>query len=463
MSYTVSFGVMTKRENSTKQGYTEALSASCLLKETTDVYNPTFTIQGQIVGDTLLPCNYMYVASFGRYYWITEISFYHGVWTVSGETDVLATFKSDIGNTTTYIHRAASQHDEQVADGFYTLECVPTGSPVWVASGMNTTGIVLVCVLGNDGNDTSCYYALEPYTWARLYSLLYTSSFLNDYGTFWSNIATDIFNTIINPGDYISSAIWLPVSYNDVSGTPQNISIATHQTSFMGKKITPNSLLLYKSLSLTLPNHPQEATNGQWMRGSRCSKDKLLLPGYGEITLNSDVIASMAVRDVSIAYAIDCSGAITYNVAYGGQYVYCNADIAIPCGYGDSRPNFAQALGSLINTGAGIATGNVGAIAHGVLDAQLSALPSMDRISSGGSRTLPTVQPYIMSNSIFYLLPVDAYDNAGSGRPLAKTCQISTLSGFMICASTVSVECTGATRSEIERINNYLTGGFYYE
>lgn len=463
MAYTVSFGVMSKRENSTKQSYTEALSASCLLKETTDILNPTFSIQAQIVGDTLLPCNYMYVADFGRYYWITGIEFYHGVWYVSGETDVLATFKTEIGNTTTYILRAASQHNDRIIDGFYALENVPTGSPVWENTEFDTTGTVILTVLGNDNDtDSYCYYAMYPATWARLYSVMYNSNFLSGIGTFWQGIFTDIFNTIINPGDFISSAIWLPIKYDDIAGTPTNIFIANFQTSFVGKHITPNTLLCYKSKTLTLPDHPQEATMGVWLRGNRASKDSLLLPGYGTIVLDSDKIAAMAVRTISIQYAVDCSGAISYHVNYGGNDVYCSADIGTPCGYGDLRPDFSQAVSSLLMAGASAVAGNIPAIAKGVLDATLATKPSVERISSGGSRTLPTVMPYFISNSTFYLLPANAYDNAGSGRPLADTRQISTLSGYIVCCDTVSVECSG-TRFEIEKINNYLSGGFYYE
>lgn len=463
MAYTVSFGVMTKRENSTKQGYTEALSASCLLKENTDVFNPTFTIQAQIVGDALLPCNYMYVASFGRYYWITNIEFFHGVWYVSGETDVLATFKSAIGSTTTYIVRASSDHDERIADGFYVLENVPTGLPNWEQTEFDTNGVVVLSVVGNDGNDPMCYYCTTPGVWATLYSILYTSNFLNGIGSQWSGIATDIYNIIINPGDYISSALWIPVAYTDINVSESPIVLANQATSFMAKRITPATLLCYKSTFIALPDHPQEATNGVWMRGNRCSKDTLLLPGYGTITLDSDIIAAMAIRGISISYAVDCSGALTYHVNYGGKDVYCNTDISTPCGFGDLRPDFSQAIGSSLAAAGSFASGNIAGGFKGLLDASLSFAPSVDRISSGGSRTLPTVEPYFMTNSTFYLLPPDAYDNAGSGRPLGKTKQISTLSGYMVCADTVSVECTGATRSEIERINNYLSGGFYYE
>lgn len=460
MPYTVNFGTIVKRENSTANTFTVSVSADCLLKDGTDILRPTFSLQ--LASDFPMTANYMHVSAFGRYYWITGIYFERGVWYVSGEIDVLGTYKAEIGATMAYVLRAASDHDERIADGFYTLESVPTGLPSWEPTEFDTTGTIIVSVLGNDGTDSYCYYAMYPATWARLYSIMYNSNFLNNYGTFWSNIATDIFNTIINPGDYVSSAIWLPVKYDDIAGTPSNIWIANFQTGFFGKHITPNTLLLYKSKTLTLPDHPQEAANGVWMRGNRCSRDELLLPGYGTIVLDSDVIAAMAVRTISIQYAVDCTGAVTYHVNYGGQDVYCNANIGTPCGFGDIRPDFSQALSSVFNAAVSGLNGNFAGAAAGIVDATMASKPQVERISSGGSRTLPTVMPYFYSNSLFYLLPSDAYDNTGSGRPLCKTVQISTLSGYVVCASTVSVACSG-TREEINRVNSHLSEGFYYE
>lgn len=466
MAYTVSFGVIEKFVNSTKQTYTEALSASCLLKETTDIFSPTFTIQAQIVGDTLLPCNYMYVQAFNRYYWIDKIEFYHGIWTVTGTTDVLATFKTAIGNTITYIHRSASAYDDRIADGYYCLENIPTGLPNWKASGLDVNGVVIATILGNDGTDSMCYYAMTSGVWARLYSVLYTSNFLNDIGSFWQNIATDIYNMVINPGDYISSAKWIPVAYADISVAESAIVIANNITSFVGKKISPAQLLCYKSDSIDLPSHPQENTLGVWLRGNRCSRDDILLPGYGTVHLDSDIIAAMAIRSVSYSYAVDCSGAITYHLNYGGRDLYCNADISTPCGFGDLRPDFSQAISSSLGAIGAASLGNAAGIAaglSGLLDASLSFAPSVERVSSGGSRTLPTVEPYIRTNSVFYLLPDGAYNVAGCGRPLGKTRAIGTLNGYMVCDRSVSVKAAGATKTELDQINEYLQGGFYYE
>lgn len=462
MAYTVSFGSCTKRVNSTSQTYTEVVSASCLLKESTDILRPTFSLSAQIIGDALLTCNYMYVAAFGRYYWITGIQFIHGSWYVSGDVDVLASYKTEIGNTTAYVLRAASEYDEFLPDNHYALENTPYALNDWKATGLDTTGCVVLTVLGNDGSDTECFYIVKTSDWTKIYSLLYTSNFLNDYNTFWLNIAQDIYNSVINPGDYISSALWLPISYSDISVSESHVYIAKTDTGVMGKKINPGFLLAYKSITLTAPDHPQEATNGGWMRGNICCKDQIFLPGYGSMSLDSDVISAMAIRTITVQYAVDCSGALSYNVSYGGIYNYCTTNIGTPCGFGDLRPDVSQAISSVGAVAANaIGTNPLGFI-HSIADTVAAMAPKVERISTGGSRTLPSVMPYIILTSTMYCMPSDAMNPAGCGRPLGKTRQISTLSGYVLCSGDVSVSCAG-TSEEHDRINNFLTGGFYYE
>ena len=56
--------------------------------------------------------------------------------------------------------------------------------------------------------------------------------------------------------------------------------------------------------------------------------------------------------------------------------------------------------------------------------------------------------------------PVDA-DNAELGRPLCAVRTLGTLSGFIQCKDgDVSAP---ATAEELQSIENYLTGGFFYE
>ena len=78
-------------------------SYTCLLKDNTSILKPVIDIR---TTDTITAYNYMYIADFGRYYFIDNIeSVNNGLWRVSGHVDVLETYKADILATGAVIKR----------------------------------------------------------------------------------------------------------------------------------------------------------------------------------------------------------------------------------------------------------------------------------------------------------------------------------------------------------------------
>lgn len=467
MSYTVKFGYTNKRINSTKQTYTEAVSATCVLKDECDIHAPTFALH--LSGEFPVTCNYMYVSEWNRYYWITSAKFYHGTWEVSGKCDVMASFKTDIGTTQAYILRSASMYDSQLIDNKLSFQATPAIGHEVQSLGLDATGIVLVTVVGTnaDDSDSSAYWAMTPSNWARLYCNLYKSQFLQDIKTnVWDAFAVDFVNLLISPGDYISNAIWLPVPYANVPGTEVTVTIAKCQTSAQGKHILPNQLLLYNSGSITLPNHPQEAAYGPWLRGNAASSDYVVLPGYGTINLDSDAIAAAAVRALQYSWAVDCSGALTYQLNTNGKVYVATCNIGTPVGFADNRADIGTAVSSTLSAAAAGMNGNYLGMLGAVGNAALSMFPQVERVSSGGSRALPYVQPNIETVSTFYKLYT--FGGGGSmsfatiGRPLCIPAQINALSGYILCDSSATVSAY-ALQEELDEINNHLRGGFYYE
>lgn len=67
----------------------------CRLKESTTLSNPTILLKISAF-DTLINCNYFYIPTFKRYYYIDEITINNALCEVSGSVDVLESFKTDI-------------------------------------------------------------------------------------------------------------------------------------------------------------------------------------------------------------------------------------------------------------------------------------------------------------------------------------------------------------------------------
>ena len=113
MAYTVTFGVIYKRVNSTLNSYTAAFTASCAMKEPCDLLNPTFTLQLSNPGLMHNNINYMEVSELGRFYWVTAMTFVLGHWEVTGKVDVLGTYKTDIGAHPQYVARSSQSWRQQ--------------------------------------------------------------------------------------------------------------------------------------------------------------------------------------------------------------------------------------------------------------------------------------------------------------------------------------------------------------
>lgn len=462
MSFTVSFGVINKKENSTSNSYSESLSASCLLKDGTDILRPTFSLQ--LASGFPVTCNYMYVSGFGsRYYWITGINFDRGVWYISGEVDVLATYKSAIGSTTAYVIRAASDYNQYIPDLLFPFESNVDVTSQYESIGLDPTGTVIITCAGKgDGTDSECYYAVYPTAWNRIYSKIFTSGFLSDYKQAWLDVVVDEFtNQMLRPSDYISSAIWVPVPYASVVGTRVRvITLGFSSAGAGGKAIDPGTLLYSDYKTVTLPAHMQYPTYGKWINGNTGRKIELYLPGYGSTVLDSD--AAIDMNSVTISYGVDCSGVIHYDVIQGGYlHSYFSANISTPVGFTESRANVTGAVSGLVGGVAQAAMGNFLGGAATIGSALSNAAPKVERMVQGGSRALVAISPYIMVSVTNYQLPA-GIDFTSTGRPLGKTKLISTLSGYVQCHSSASVTCSG-TKEEIDQINNYLRSGFYYE
>ena len=87
---------------------------SCLLKDATSILKPVIEVSSS---SNLSGFNYMYIADFGRYYFIDDIvSTHNNRWTISAHVDVLETYKTQILANSAVIRRQQSQYNLYLDD-----------------------------------------------------------------------------------------------------------------------------------------------------------------------------------------------------------------------------------------------------------------------------------------------------------------------------------------------------------
>lgn len=465
--YTVS-----KKPNSTARPGGTGTPVSFVLKGACSVQAPVFTMKERPAG------NYLYVPSFSRYYWITDITYELGEWAVSCVCDVLATYKTEIGASSQYVLRAASASDGNIVDSLYPMKTAPEHSYLSAETGMQQNvlqleGCFSVAILGaspTGGQPFGAqYYLMSPAAFSELINWMNTSTTANLFTADMANalqvLAEDVAQSLTRIQDYILNAVWLPVPASGIALTGINLGFYGHQMTSTIYQATRQELPL--SWEFTVPAHPDAATRGNYLNSSSYTQHNLYLPGVGMVLISADDVG--AGGRIAVNGSISCvDGSISYSVMgyAAGQSVgsrlgvyYGTVGVRVPMSVAMSDPVSAGVSAAL--SAEHLVSGNFLGGAAGIQDAASNFLPTT-RVIGGASGMHAAFGPGLAYSNLMsrFWRPVDE-DNTSHGRPLCQPRQLSTLSGYVLCEN--AEISTSGTRAENEEIMNYLNGGFYYE
>lgn len=116
MSFTIDLQRNNSDINVLNKDVTTLMSVSGVLKSRTSIINPTIVIEGSLP----VNCNYMYISSFGRYYYVNDItSISNDLFEISGHVDVLKTYASQIRSSRGIIARQQSNWNLYIDDGVF--------------------------------------------------------------------------------------------------------------------------------------------------------------------------------------------------------------------------------------------------------------------------------------------------------------------------------------------------------
>ena len=485
MGFTVKLYTFSKRDNSTKRPAENAgTEFSCVLKSGSGIMRPALAFDLGLANDPS-QYNYAYIPAFDRYYFIEEWYFDRALWTATLKVDVLATYKTEIGNASLYILRAAGAHNGNVIDTLYPCKTGATFDRDVKNNPWNTTPVPVIGVIGKgDQGGTSAstfgsmnYYALDPSHPSELTTLidkLLTPAEIINRGNDFNDIdaSNALQLSLVDPIQYIKTCVMIPVTLADISAMDAAAGIDVYSWNFStGRKIHPASRI-NKSYSFTLKKHPDTAARGNYVNSAPYTNITLTIPPYGCIDIDTSVTCNATTLDVDIE--IDPTN------GKGIMVVKCNnivlnrleAQIGVPVSLSSVTRDYVGAatsaakgaIGALGGMLAGTAGGPVGIAAGAVMgggaaigDAVKAIMPRAQTIGSTGS--------FVSNRGDFrldyqFMRPVDD-DNTHNGRPLCDVRQISTLSGYMLVQDgDVAINGTSA---EDAAVRNYLEGGFYYE
>ena len=461
----VKFYKINKKVNSTLIPSGTGTTYNVVLKSPSSIINPRFEL------NQYLDVNYCYVAEFNRYYFINEIRYENPLWVYSCNVDVLASFKTEIGSSSKYVLRSASQRNDLILDMSSPLngEVSRDGENQISPASNFSTGYFVVGVVGNNASGQTLYQ-LDVNGFRTLLSSLLTTA----DGYDWGDFTRGMINSIMNPFEYITSCRWYPVSMQ------RGIPITSINAGLWGCDVSGHIINGVRNADsepdcqfvFHIKKHPQTNTRGRYVNLNPFTIGMIDLPNFGLINLDMSLLIDMYLIRINIfvdpytgiatAYGIaeDEEGVLPRRLIFKRQ---CQYGINIPLSKQDNNGG-GSFIAGLVSTGIGIATENPLMIAEGIGESGIG-LGQMANSFNGISATTSSIgsiaellRPAV---SYFYFRNQSEIDIVNAGRPLCENKQINTLNGFIICNDGNIV--SNATEQEKESIVDYLTRGFYYE
>lgn len=463
-----------KRKNSTKQPVvTDATMFSVTLKDSTSVLNPTLLFNPGNAGFTnpFNPSqfNYCHIPYFSRYYFVRDWRFLNGVWECDLMVDVLASFKTAIGLTSSYILRSASAYDGTVMDGKYPGTSSVAINRIAVANvwhniapsgGCYVVGIINNIQQGNIGS--VCYYVLTSSLMAQLLSFMFSDSIFNASSI--NEIGEGLFKSIFNPFQYIVSATWMPFALNSIaSSTDANIYVG-YWNSGINAPVLGSLVQSTNISSSAIPAHPQ-SSRGEYLNYSPFTTMTLYIEPFGCIPIDTSYY-NIGDYLYGTAYIDNISGdallrvGFTENIAQGNNtriFAERTGKIGIPIQLAQVASDYIGTISGGIQALSGLVSMNPIGVASGIMNALESSAQKVSTSGANGSwALLPPVSSVVVEHR--YIV---SENNSELGRPLMATRTINTLSGFIQCGEADHAFSSFGT--ENDDINNYLSSGFFYE
>ncbi len=469
MAYTIKMGSFSKLENSTAQPVmTSWAEYSVVFKDGADLSNPEITLAADFA--TIAGYNYAYMLN--RYYWITDIKVERtGYVRVSLKVDVLATYKSQIGNTNLYVLRSSTAADGTIRDNFYATKATAITyhalqAPTADVPGLYSSGVIVLSVAGTNTTTGTILWQLSVSEFKRLILALYVE--LNGFQL------SDVISKVVqlfggNPQTLINGAMWFPFGFGTSAAEQLYIGgwAATEGGTPIYGQIINGPVQALAGVSFTVVKHPDQTSRGRYLNLLPYTQYTMGIPGCGVIPLDNGKLLEETGITVN-RYMDAFSGQLFVKVecsTTGQILAVLSGQIGIPITL-SGQNNAGQIIGGASSTiGAGAAaaiTASPIAIAGAVVAGIGTAIEAMG--GTGTSTHMGAGAAGIMGERIWLdtvCYEITDSDNAQNGRPLCQIRKPSALNGYMI-VSDGYVEIAGPL-PEQQEIKRFLETGFFYE
>lgn len=456
MSVQVDFTTESKRVNSTKQP-TMTVTHNCNFKNGCSMLKPTLFLE--IQSDSFPSYTGFKIGN--RYYNITDIrSVRANLFEVSGEVDVLATYKQQIGASTQYVLRSASASDPWIIDGKYPAKACPYPTTLYhfttinnEIAPQNSDGCYVIGVKNGTSNTGLDFFAMDNSDLAALVAYMFGDAWLDA-----TDITVALQKMVCDPMDYISSIYWYPFPATFIGASlSQVINFGYwNATNCQGYRISESKRMYYSHEAKLIASHPQIA-RGNYLDGAPYTRMSLDCYGFGQIPIDPSFI--IRNHTITLGIRIDLFTGLGELAIIGdqGRFGKYQSQMGVPIQLSQLTQDFVKPLFNAVVAAKDLAKEDYLGAGAAFINGLASMLPQMQTSGSTGSKVAYALEPEL---SVTHLQVTDE-GRSMMGRPLGTTRTISSLSGYMECAN-VDIAIPG-TESEKTDLIRFMENGFYYE
>ena len=160
MAFNVNLYSLEKRDNSTKRPTGNGTQYSCVMKHGCGILNPSISLDLGLSQDPS-HYNYAYIPAFSRYYFIEEWYFEERLWTAQLRVDVLATYKTQIGNASLYVMRSSAESNGAIIDTLYPARTGCSFASDTKTNPWQTSSFVVGVITQNASFGSLSYYLMS--------------------------------------------------------------------------------------------------------------------------------------------------------------------------------------------------------------------------------------------------------------------------------------------------------------
>lgn len=471
-----------KQDNSTKlPDITPPLPSSvinidCKLKDNTSLTRPVVLISYNI--NTLSLYTFARIADFNRWYKVTDVvAVTNTICEVHLEVDVLGTYAGTIKSHSLFFERAPIAN---TSNGFFEDKYISTTYEIvaraswngdYIPSGTYSSSgtFILGAVSSVPSNSIAgvAYYVLSA---AQLKNVL---DFIFDDGNFQNELQDAVNKTFFNPFQYIVSLKWLPFSQSAIVGSSPsttNLKLGWWDTGVTATVVPVGSTVNFT----TTTGRPSYTSYGDFRDMSdNFTRINMFVPSIGTIPIsaldfNGDVNTPQLIHYVDIV-----TGDALIKLQYGTEHIASyntHFSVDVPIGQ-QASTGLVSGVHDTINAFQATEkapeivkelTGAVKNVANTVVDvvsASIMPQPSVNG-NQGNMSTYKALNKIIIS-----------IDKMGSGEkpsstigfPYYKYGLCNSIGNGFYKASGASIDIPHALASEVDQVNAYLNGGFFYE